>query len=219
MLTRLRTRATCENVVATLALFLALGGSAYAAATIGAANIKDNAIHSNHIADGQVKNQDLAPSSIGGGKVIDGSLLARDFKAGQAPRGEPGPPGPGAIKFDRTDPETTVGTTTERIVNGVFLEMTCRPEGAYYFIDDEIVGSGGGGPGVGVVGTQQMNSGTPLGVHTGGPVVQFGGSNTVDVDVMAQSNNTRRWTEFKLFALHRSSQHNCSFGGTIIPST
>ena len=64
--------------VALIALFVALGGVSYAAATlprdsVGTAQIKRSAVTS--------------------AKVKDGSLLARDFKAGQLPRGEQGPAG------------------------------------------------------------------------------------------------------------------------------
>jgi hypothetical protein len=79
-------------VVAYLALFVALGGTTYAAATIGSGNIKNDAVLSRHIKDGAVKNPDLGANSVGTGKVIDGSLLAQDFKAGQLPKGDKGNP-------------------------------------------------------------------------------------------------------------------------------
>jgi hypothetical protein len=42
-----------------IALFVALSGTAYAAATIGPRDIKDNAVHSRHIKDGTVSPGDL----------------------------------------------------------------------------------------------------------------------------------------------------------------
>ena len=56
---RFRPRLTYANVVATLALFVALGGGAYAAVTIGPSNIQNDAVRSRHIKDGEVKNADL----------------------------------------------------------------------------------------------------------------------------------------------------------------
>lgn len=44
MLSKLRPRLTYANVVSTLCLFIVLGGSAYAAATIGTAQLKDGAV-------------------------------------------------------------------------------------------------------------------------------------------------------------------------------
>ena len=75
----LRRRLTYANVVATLALFAALGGSSYAA-------IK--------LAPGSVGNKELRNGAVTSTKVKKGSLLARDFKPGQVPRGPTGPSGP-----------------------------------------------------------------------------------------------------------------------------
>ena len=72
----MRTRLTYSNVVATLALFVALGGSSYAAIKITGKQIKDGSVTT-----ADVKNR---------------SLLAKDFKAGQlkaGPRGAAGPTG------------------------------------------------------------------------------------------------------------------------------
>ena len=75
---RIRCHLTYANVIASLALFLALGGGAYAAFklpknSVGSKQIKGNAITSS--------------------KVKGGSLLKDDFKAGQLPAGPVGPGG------------------------------------------------------------------------------------------------------------------------------
>lgn len=78
--------------LALLALFVALSGTAYAAA-----ELEKNEVKSRNIAPGQVKNTDLADRSVRSPKVADGSLLSQDFAPGQLPqgaRGEQGPPGP-----------------------------------------------------------------------------------------------------------------------------
>ena len=59
-----------SNVLATIALFVALGGSSYAAVT------------------------QIAKNSVSTTQVRDRSLLARDFKRGQLKRATPGPQGP-----------------------------------------------------------------------------------------------------------------------------
>lgn len=60
-----RKHLTYANVVSTLALAAALTTSgAYAAATIGSANIKRNAITSKHIAPGTINGTDIAPDAI-----------------------------------------------------------------------------------------------------------------------------------------------------------
>lgn len=85
---RLR-RPTYADVVATLALFIALGGVSYAAvqipkSSVGAKQLKKNAVTAKKIRKNAVNSR----------KVKDGSLLARDFKPGQLPAGATGPTGP-----------------------------------------------------------------------------------------------------------------------------
>jgi hypothetical protein len=75
---RIRCHLTYANVIATLALFVALGGSAYAASKLP----------KNSVTAKQIKN-----SSVTSPKVKDGSLLSKDFKAGQLPGGASGPRG------------------------------------------------------------------------------------------------------------------------------
>jgi hypothetical protein len=81
MLGKFRPHLSYANVMATIAVFLALGGGAYAAATVGSSQIKSNAILSRHIKNGQVKNADLAANSVGGGKIVDGSVGSPDLGA------------------------------------------------------------------------------------------------------------------------------------------
>ena len=57
----IRGHLTYSNVMATLAVFLVLGGGAYAASKIGPNDIAKNAVRSKHIKSGQVKRNDQAP--------------------------------------------------------------------------------------------------------------------------------------------------------------
>ena len=85
-LSGIRSRLTFSNVIAVIALFIALGGASYAAVnlprnSVGTKQIKKNAVNSS--------------------KVKDRSLLANDFKPGQLPRGAVGPTGAaGAVGQD-----------------------------------------------------------------------------------------------------------------------
>jgi hypothetical protein len=75
----MRDRLSYANVIATLALFLALGGSSYAAV---------------QLSRGAVKAKHLAAGSVTSTKVKNRSLAARDFKRGQLPSGAQGTQGP-----------------------------------------------------------------------------------------------------------------------------
>ena len=74
--------------VALLALFVALGGTGYAAITL-----QKNSVGTKQLKKGAVKNSDIAANAVTGAKVKPRSLNAGDFRAGslpQGPRGERG---------------------------------------------------------------------------------------------------------------------------------
>jgi len=77
-------RITYANVVASLALFIAIGGSSYAAVQLTGKDIRKGAVASKHVRNNSLKS----------GDVRNGSLLARDFRKGQLPAGATGPAGP-----------------------------------------------------------------------------------------------------------------------------
>ena len=74
----LRSRLTYANVVATLALVLAVGGgTVYAASELGRNDVK-----SKNIAKGAVKTSDLAADGVIGAKVKDATITAEDIAPG-----------------------------------------------------------------------------------------------------------------------------------------
>jgi hypothetical protein len=84
----LLSKLTYANVIATLALFLALGGGAvWAAGNLGknavkTQNIAKNAVKSGKIAAGAVKNKQLHKNAVTGGKVKKGTLTRSKLKTG-----------------------------------------------------------------------------------------------------------------------------------------
>jgi hypothetical protein len=108
---RIRQHLTYANVIATIGLFVALGGGAYAI------SIGKNDVRSKHIGKGQVKTPDLAKGAVIGTKVRDGSLGVGDFAPNQIPAGERGPEGP---------PGPTEGVATDALAG-----VQPTPEGAF----------------------------------------------------------------------------------------
>ena len=90
MLARLRSHLSYANVVASLALFIALGGTSYAALTITSKNVKN----------GSLTGKDIKNASVASADVRDGSLLSKDFRPGQLAAGVPGPQGAAGPKGD-----------------------------------------------------------------------------------------------------------------------
>lgn len=94
MLKRIGSHITYANVMSTLAVFLLLGGTSYAAATgalkknsVGAAQIRTGAVHSSEIHDHSVLPQDINSSTI------------KLFRGQAGPQGPAGPAGPAATKY------------------------------------------------------------------------------------------------------------------------
>lgn len=84
-----------SNVVSLLALFVALGGTAFAATQLSDGQVKGrhiaaDAITSPKVKDGSLLPKDIAPETIGTGRIKNRSLLAEDFAFGQLPRGADG---------------------------------------------------------------------------------------------------------------------------------
>jgi hypothetical protein len=95
MLAKLRSCLTYANVMATVAVFVALGGTSYAIATgsIGSREIENNSVGTKDLRNSGVRGRDVRNGTIRSADVGNGSLLAADFKAGQLPAGERGAQG------------------------------------------------------------------------------------------------------------------------------
>ena len=91
-------------IVSLIALFVALGGTSYAALTITSKQVKNNSL----------TGADIKNESVGSGDIKNGSLLAKDFKAGQfsasSTSGATGPAGPAGPKGDKGDTGATGAT-------------------------------------------------------------------------------------------------------------
>jgi hypothetical protein len=91
LLARVRARLTYANVVATLALFIALGGTSYAAATL-----KKNSVGSRQIRTNAVGASEIRTSAVTDKEIRDDTISLRDIalSARNSLRGTPGPAGP-----------------------------------------------------------------------------------------------------------------------------
>ena len=115
MLSTLRSKLSYANVMATVAVFIALAGT-----SVAAVSLTRNSVRSKHIAKGQVKRSDIGRSAVNSAKVANRSLRLIDFRAGQVPTGPPGAPGtpgsPAASMLMGTVPQAQ----TSESINGTF---------------------------------------------------------------------------------------------------
>ena len=87
-MSKVRNRLTYANVMATVAVFIALGGGAYAL------SLDKNSVKSKHIKDGQVKSADVADNDLIGTDIDEDTLQLRAGPAGpRGPKGDTGNPG------------------------------------------------------------------------------------------------------------------------------
>jgi len=134
MLNGVREQLTYANVIATGALFVALGGGAYALEgrnTVDAGDLKKNAVKPPEIAKNAVKKAETAKNSIGTGEVIDASLLEQDFAPGQLPAGERGEPGEDATNLLGYIEDPAGGDAFVQYGSGVSSVTDSSAEGEY----------------------------------------------------------------------------------------
>jgi hypothetical protein len=99
-MSRIRGQITYANAIATIALFVALGGTSYAVTqlprnSVGTQQIRTGAVRSGEIKNGAIRSRDIANRSI---SLRDVSLGARRSLRGQSgPAGPQGPPGAGTL--------------------------------------------------------------------------------------------------------------------------
>jgi hypothetical protein len=86
---RIRCHLTYANVMATVAVFLALGGGAWALARdrIGSGAIKNNSIRSKDIHNRTIRARDVRTNSLRGGQINEGKLDASAFTGGTSAAG------------------------------------------------------------------------------------------------------------------------------------
>src|SRR5947207_1868328 len=69
-----RARPSPSMIVALVALFVALGGSSYAALRVGSRQIKDNSVRSVDVRNGTLRGRDSARDAYGPREIREGSL-------------------------------------------------------------------------------------------------------------------------------------------------
>jgi hypothetical protein len=144
MLGSLRARLTFANVMASVAVFVALGGASYAAVSIprnsvGSKQVRPHALKRSDLATGSVGARQLRKRSVTASKVankgvtkrslsswIRGQLRRRAATGPQGPAGPAGPRGPGAVAARYS---ATAGTTpafkTVLDTPGLTLRASC----------------------------------------------------------------------------------------------
>lgn len=132
-----RLQLSYANVVATLALFLALGGISYAAVKIGSDEIANNGVRSKDLRNNDVRGKDIRRETILGGDVkadaIDGTDIL-ESSLGSVPLATNAEQAAnaaavGGVSAARIDFRAIDGTQQTEILNlgGLILRADCNP--------------------------------------------------------------------------------------------
>jgi hypothetical protein len=128
MLQRLRQHLTYANVTATLALFVALGGSSYAVIRVGSKEIVNNSVRSSDIRNNGLRSSDIR------NRTIKGRDIAKDSLGGSAiAEGELGPVREARLLDGKSVFSLTVKCSSDTLrAGGGCIEASVRPAASYF---------------------------------------------------------------------------------------
>jgi hypothetical protein len=149
MLAKFRSRCPSPAmVVALMALFVALGGSSYAALTVTGRNVKNSSLTGKDVRNNSLTGRDV--KNLVSGDVKNSSLLAKDFKPGQLPAGAQGVQGiqgvPGPVPDVFPSGKTargayaasgfaTAGAQVFRDAQSFFYQLATEPTDTHFVAD------------------------------------------------------------------------------------
>ena len=108
MLPRLRSRLTYANVVSSIGLFVALGGTSYAAITVTGKSVKDSSLTGRDLRDSSVTGRDIRRKSVPLDRLTGSLPTGPQGPLGpQGPQGERGEQGGAGPKGDRGEAGAT----------------------------------------------------------------------------------------------------------------
>ena len=226
MLRGIRSHLTYANVMASVAVFVALGGASYAAVrlprnSVGASQIKNNA--------------------VSGAKVRDQSLTAADFNGSvqgpqgatgaQGPKGDPGSAGPrgeqgpGAVRLDATAPKAPISNPTPETVATVgpmTLKFSCPKD----IVDKSTVLSVESTADATVTGTQQVSdlptvvSLSRVDLPSGSAVFQVGANGSTKYSILhLVYRATGQVNIIDAMLTNDFATNTCSLAGAVVPAT
>lgn len=195
---KIRGKLTFSNVIACLALFVALGGVSYAAM-----RLPKNSVGSKQIKKGAVTATKLSAS------------IKKTFAGAVGPQGKEGPAGPqgpGAVSFEALAPESF---SVLRTFNGVSIKGLCEPG------DASIALEATGGGVLDATGTANTFTSEEITVpfdSIGASSIAQGSGTGSQVGVSAVARNTTVSKAFGRFDLHLDTV-TCILRGMYTPST
>jgi hypothetical protein len=215
---------TYANVIATLALFLALGGGAYAAITIpnnsvGTKQIKRRAVTLSKIST----SARTALRGLEGARGPKGDACLSTDPSCKGPKGDAclssdpsckgpkGDAGPGALSIPITHVDAATFTTL-RTIHGINVGYSCStssevtlkltPAGAFTTV---------------YVSGEKAENGALSALNTNGAIITASASSTANLDAIAMADGT--WNRIDLGGFGGGGTTGCNIWGLMIPGT
>jgi hypothetical protein len=225
---RLRTRLTYANAMSTIAVFLALGGGAFAAVSsiAGPGGVIHGCYTKQHgnlrlVAAGTrcsrreraIAFNQQGPSGFGmrGHYGVRGAPGPQGSQGIPGPRGETGPRGPGATTFGATLEQNAKPAQLAILVNGVTVSGRCAAGSVV--LELSVMESGLQTSGTATQGTL-LTAADNEGVHA----VTVESPTRVDYGVIARESSASAITSFYRIDAHASFGATCRFWGMATPS-
>jgi hypothetical protein len=130
-------RPSASMVIACLALFVALGGVGYAAATIGSASVIDNSLRSKDFRNNDLRGKDVRTNTLKGGDILESSLgkvpsAANADSAATAAHATSADSATNATTAtNAANADTVGGIGPDALTIGRYVNDGCEPGGAF----------------------------------------------------------------------------------------
>jgi hypothetical protein len=230
-MSKLRSSLSYANVMATIAVFLALGGGAYAALklpknSVGSKQLKKNAVNSAKVKNGSLLMGDFkvgqlpaGPPGVQGPQGLPGAqgpkgdpCLASDPSC-KGPKGDSGTPGPGAVSFDGQFSNGGGISHIVTTINGLYVVVDCDSSSIKLYVARA-------NPGTFFGWGTAVEDGTLVPADTSSQFnISGAGTSGVELSVVAQSTlpgEASKWTRFDIVGIRASM---CNVHGLITPSS
>jgi hypothetical protein len=237
----IRARVTYANVMASFALFVALGGVSYAAVSlprgsVGTHQLRERAVTQGKLAPGSVGSQQIGLEAVRKRSLspwILDQLSRRAAQGPPGPKGDPGPQGPGAVAIRYAqNASATPSFVTVLDVGGLSFRASCDDSGGTISLnfaarsaaaatlhETVMVDSGadlGALGALGVAGNLRINLPAGTALETGGPSAATGFTRVAIEAVYSAPGST---IELKMFTIVDADAGRCSIDGVAIPAS
>jgi hypothetical protein len=126
-----------SNLVAYLALFVALGGTAWAATKISSKDIKRDAVRAKHVKKDAIRADEIRANAVGSAEIADNQVTGADVAEGtlgEVPRAAVAG-GAHPIAFANVNSDGTVELANSKGITNANVEFFGSPEHTYCFRD------------------------------------------------------------------------------------